>query len=52
MVANYWHEVKPDGIYVDLIRNEFTFPQQEKNKTSSFKNLGDTIQRRIVKSTN
>ena len=52
MVANYWHKVKPDGIYVDLIRNEFTFPQQEKNKTSSFKNLGDTIQRRIVKSTN
>jgi len=52
MVAKHWLRVKPDGISVDLIRNEFTFPQLEKDKTSSFKNLGDTIRRRIVKSTN
>jgi hypothetical protein len=50
MVAKYWLEVKPDGISVDLLKNEFTFPQQEKDKTSSFKNLSDTIRKRIVKS--
>lgn len=49
MVADYWHSVKPDGISVDFQKKEFTYPLQEGNKTSSFKNLKDVMRGRITK---
>ena len=49
IVAKHWSNTKPRGIAVDLIKKTFTYPLQQSTKTSTFKNLSDSIGRRIIK---